>query len=85
MAGSKLIQIYRKTERCEKQRVQLRLDVPNRNGRGSGNASLKFGLRYATLPSRNDEVGPDEDVSGKQHAGDELEEEDELLEGLGVG
>jgi len=36
------------------------------------------------LPNRNNEVGKDESVSGKQHAEYELEEEDELLESLSV-
>ena len=57
----------------------------NRNRRGNGSPSLKLGRDPAVPPSRKDEVGPDEDVSGKQHAEDELEEEDELIEGSSVG
>jgi len=53
--------------------------------RGNSSTRLKIGLEPAVLPSRNDEVGPDEDVSGKQHAKDELEEEDELLDSSRVG
>ena len=53
--------------------------------RGNSSTRLKIGLEPAVPPSRNDEVGPDEDVSGKQHTEDELEEEDELLENSSVG
>jgi hypothetical protein len=42
-------------------------------------------LELAVPPGRDDEVGPDEDVSGKQHAEDKLEEEYELFEGLSIG
>jgi len=61
-----------------------RLDVLNRNRRGNNSTSLNLGLEPAVFPSGEDEVGPDKDVSGKQHAENELEEEDELLKSLSV-
>jgi len=60
--------------RKQKIPVRSRLYILNRNGGGSCSTSLMLGLEPAVLPSRNDEVGPDEDITRKQHAKDELEE-----------
>ena len=79
-----------RAERCEKQRhlentARSRLNTLNRSRRGNCSTDLKLDLEPAIPPSRNNEVGPDEDISGKQHAEDELEEEDELFESSRVG
>jgi len=52
---------------------------------GDNGASLKLGPEPAVPPSRNDEIGQDEDIPRKQHAENQLKEEHELLESLGVG
>ena len=61
--------------------TRLRLEILNRDRRGDNSASPEA----AIPPSRNDEVSQDEDVSRKQQAEDELEEENELFESLSVG
>jgi len=47
----------------------------NRRGKDSG-----ANLEPASPPSRKEEVGPGENVSGNQYTKDELEEGDQLLE-----
>jgi len=84
------IQVCCKRRGVNKQRhlentTRSRLNALNRSRRGNCSTGLKLDLEPAIPPSRNNEVGPDEDISGKQHAEDELEEEDELFESLRVG
>ena len=82
-------EIHRETERCENKVISRTrrslLGILNRIGMGKSSPSLKLVLESAAFPSRSDEVCPDEDVSGEQHAEDELEEKDELLESFSAG
>lgn len=74
----------RENKRYLEATTRSRLNVLGGSGRGSSSTGPLLGLQPAVLPRRSDKVDPDEDISGKQHAEDELEEEDEFSESLSV-